>query len=93
MWFSLHQFATPDYLEISHKSGICSLFTGKYNFRVVLGWGICTLFLTPTVGFLYERRAPSGAFAPFPKQNDKFLTNTRGEGGRGGWGRLELTEP
>ena len=63
---------------------------GKYNFRVVLGWGICTLFLTPTVGFLYELRAPSGAFAPFPKQNDKFLTNAWGEGG---WGRLELTEP
>ena len=38
---------------------------------------------------LYERRAPSRPFAPFPKQNDKFLTNARGEGGLGtlgiGW--------
>ena len=76
----------PRLLEISHKNGICSLFTGKYNFRVVLGWGICTLFLTPTVGFLYERRTPSGAFAPFPKQNDKFLTNALGGRGLGTFG-------
>ena len=39
-------------LEISHKGGIFSLFTGKYNFGVVPGWGICTIFLSPTVGHL-----------------------------------------
>ena len=43
----------------SNKYGIRSLFTGKYNFGVVPEWGICTLFLNPTVGFLYERTAPT----------------------------------
>ena len=76
-------------LEISHKYGIRNLFTGKYNFGVVPGWGICTLFLSPTVGFLYERPALyRGAFAAFPKQNDKCLTTARE-----GWAHLELTEP
>ena len=28
-------------------------------------------FSSPTVGFLYERPAPPGALAAFPKQNDK----------------------
>ena len=32
-----------------------------------------------------------GAFAAFPKQNDKCLTNAGGGGG--GWACLELTEP
>ena len=56
------------------------------NIIFVLSWGGAFppyFLITPTVGFLYERRAPSGAFAPFPKQNDKFLTNARGEGGLG----------
>ena len=53
-------------LEIN-KYGICSLFTGKYNFGVVPEWGICTLFLNPTVGFLYERTAPtSGIIVCYP---------------------------
>ena len=37
-----------------------------------------------------------GAFAAFPKQNDKCLTNARsggGGGGGGGWACLELTDP
>ena len=53
-------------LEIN-KYGISSLFTGKYNFGVVPEWGICTLFLNPTVGFLYERTAPtSGIIVCYP---------------------------
>ena len=48
--------------QISYKYGICFLVTGKCNFIVVLGWGICTLFKPhcgvfvwtawPTVGHL-----------------------------------------
>ena len=30
--------------EIFHKNGIFSLFTGKYNFQLVLSKGICTIF-------------------------------------------------
>ena len=42
-------------LQISYKYGSCSLFTGKCNFTVVLGWGTCMCtFLSPTVEFLYE---------------------------------------
>ena len=54
-------------LEISHKNGIFSLFTRKYNFGVVPGWGICNYIFEPH----------RGAFAAFPKQNDKCP----GEGG------------
>ena len=35
-------------LQISYKYGICSCFTGKYNFVGVRGWGICT-FLSPSI--------------------------------------------
>ena len=38
------------------KYSICRLFTGKCNFVVVPGWGICALFL-----------APLWVFAAFPK--------------------------
>ena len=50
------------------------------------GWGICTLFLSPIVGFLYERPAPPhrGAFTAFPVQNDKCPG--------GGQARLELAD-
>ena len=54
-------------LEISHKNGIFSLFTGKYNFGVVSGWGICTIFLSPTVGHL--------------QLFQNKMTNARGRGG------------
>ena len=66
-------------IEIFHKYGICSLFTGKYNFDVVPGYGICTLSLSPIdiVGFLYERPAPPWGICKCP----------------GGWARMELTEP
>ena len=61
-------------LEISHKYGICSLFTGKCNFGVVPGGAIAPYF-----------KPHRGAFAAFPKQNDKC---------RGGGGAcFELTEP
>ena len=53
--------------QISHKYGICRLFTGKYKFGVVRGKGICTLFLSATVGFLYERPAPPGGICSFSK--------------------------
>ena len=60
-------------LEIN-KYGICSLFTGKYNFGVVPEWGICTLFLNTTVGFLYERTAPaSGVIVCYPSVRLSFL--------------------
>ena len=76
-------------LEISHKYGIRNLFTGKIQFWCCPGWGICTLFVSPTVGFLYESPVLyRGAFAAFPEQNDKCLTTARE-----GWVHLELTEP
>ena len=80
----------PRLLEISHKNGICSLFTGKYNFRDVLGWGICTLFLTPTVGFCMNAWPHPGHLHLF---QNKMTNSSQMPGGRGGWGRLELTEP
>ena len=67
-------------IEIFHKYGICSLFTGKYNFDVVPGYGICTLFLSPIVGFCMTARPRRGVFATFLKQNDKCP---------GGWARME----
>ena len=50
---------------------------GKCNFGVVPGSGICTLFLSPTitVGFSMNIQPDCGAFAAFPKQNDKRPTN------------------
>lgn len=54
-------------IEIFHKFGICSLFTRKCNFDVVPGKGICTLFLSPIVGFLYERPAPPWGICNFSK--------------------------
>ena len=50
-------------LEISHKYGICSLFSGKCNFGVVLGGAIIVPYFKPH----------RGAFAAFPKQNGKCL--------------------
>ena len=54
----------------------------KYNFGVVPGWGICTPFLSPI----------AGAFAAFPKQDDKYSTNAWGGSGGGGedWARLKV---
>ena len=49
------------------RYGICSLFTGKYKFGVVPGWGICTLFLNPTVEFLCERPAPPWGICTFSR--------------------------
>ena len=81
------RFTRFDQIRDFYKCGICSLFTRKYNFGVVPGWGICALFLSPTVGFLYERPAlDRKTFATFPKQNDKC---PRGDG----WARFEFTEP
>ena len=56
--------------------GIYGLFTG---------WGICTLFESPPWGFCMNTRPHRGAFAAFPKQNDKCPGV--------GWAHLELTEP
>ena len=39
----------------------------KYNFGIVQGWGICTLVLSPTVGFLYEYLAPLWGICSFSK--------------------------
>ena len=54
-------------------------------------WGICTLFLSPTLGFLYECLAPPWGICSFPKHNGKCPTNAVVAGG--GWASLELTEP
>ena len=44
----------------------------------------------PAVGNLYPIFKPHrGAFAAFPKQNDKYLTNAREGGGGGVMGMLE----
>ena len=52
------------------------------------------LWCCPGVGKLYLIFKPHrGAFAPSPKQNDKYPTNARGRGGGGWWACLELTEP
>ena len=51
----------------------------KYNFGIFPGWGICTPFLNPICR----------AFAAFPNQDDKYLTNAWGAGG---WARLETID-
>ena len=61
---------------------------GKCNFGVVLGLGICTLFLSPTVGFFMNIWPDRGAFAAFPKQNDKCPTKAPPPPPN-----LELTQP
>ena len=46
------------------------------------------------MGHLYPIFNPHcGAFAAFPKQDDKYSTNAWGVGGGEEWARLELTEP
>ena len=45
-------------------------------------------FQAPPWGFCMKALPHRGAFAAFPKQNDKCPTNAQG-----GWARLELTEP
>ena len=72
-------------LQISHKYGICGL--EMENKLEIQFWCF------PGVGHLYPIFKPHcGAFAAFPKQDDKYSTNASGWGG-GGWARLELTEP
>ena len=71
-------------LQISHKSGICSLSTGKCNLGVVPdvpGWYICTLFLSPIVGFYMNARPHCGAFPAFQNK----MTNARGGMGTPGF--------
>ena len=46
----------------------------------------------PAVGNLYPIFKPHrGAFAAFPKQNDKYLTNAREGGGGGGYGHARAS--
>ena len=62
-------------LEIN-KNGICSLFTGKYNFGVVPEWAgaFAPYFLTPPWDFLYERTAPtSGVIVCYPITDTSIL--------------------
>ena len=61
---------------------------GKGNFCVVTGWGICTIFQAPLWGLSMNRPAPPRGFCSFPPPPKKKMTNARG-----GWARLELTEP
>ena len=65
-------------LEVSHRNGIFSLFTGKYNFGVFPGWGICTIFLSPTVGHL--------------QLFQNKMTNARGRGDGHAWNCLSHNE-
>ena len=72
--------------QISYKYGICSLFTGKCNSGFVLEWDICTLFLSPTMGFSNELPSPTvGHLQLFQKKRKKKLINAQkmsvGEGG------------
>ena len=58
----------------------------KYNIVVVPWWVICTLFLSPVVGFLYERPAPPyGHLQLFQNK----MTNAR-QMPRGGMGILGI---
>ena len=66
--------------DFSYKHGICSLRNGKCNFVPLPGWGICTHFKAPR-GVLVKTAQPHrGAFAAFPKKNDKYPINARGDG-------------
>ena len=65
---------------------------GKCNFGVVPGSCICTLFLSPAVGFSMNIWPNHGAFAAFPKQNDKCATNAP-PGGGGGLKHMEFKKP
>ena len=51
----------------------------KYNFGVVPGWGICTPFLSPTVGHL--------------QLFQNKMTNTQQMPAGEDWAHLEMTEP
>ena len=67
-FLSLRGVVSSLLLEIN-KNGICSLFTGKYNFGVVPEWAgaFAPYFLTPPWDFLYERTAPtSGVIVCYP---------------------------
>ena len=55
---------------------------GKCNFGVVPGLGICTLFLSPTVGFSMNIWPDRGAFAAFQNK----MTNARQMPSPGGGG-------
>ena len=56
-------------------------------------WKINWKYNFPRVRHLYPIFKPHcGAFAAFPKQDDKYSTNAWGGGG-GEWACLELTEP
>ena len=55
-------------------------------------WKINWKYNFPRVRHLYPIFKPHcGAFAAFPKQDDKYSTNAWGGGG--GWARVDLTEP
>ena len=69
-------------LQISHKYGICSL--EMENKLEIQFWYF------PGVGHLYPIFKPHcRAFAAFPNQDDKYLTNAWGAGG---WARLETID-
>ena len=57
-------------------------------------WKINWKYNFPRVRHLYPIFKPHcGAFAAFPKQDDKYSTNALGGGGGRKWACLELTEP
>ena len=72
-----------DQIKISHKYGIGSL---EMENKLEIQFWCC-----PGMGHLYSIFNPHcGAFAAFPKQDDKYSTNAWGGGE---WACLELTEP
>ena len=74
-----------DQIQISHKYGIASL---EMENKLEIQFWCC-----PGMGHLYPIFNPHcGAFAAFPKQDDKYSTNAWGGGGEE-WACLELTEP
>ena len=75
-----------DQIQISHKYGIGSL---EMENKLEIQFWCC-----PGMGHLYPIFNPHcGAFAAFPKQDDKYSTNAWGGGGGEEWACLELTEP
>ena len=73
-----------DQIQISHKYGIGNL---EMENKLEIQFWCC-----PKMGHLYPIFNPHcGAFAAFPKQDDKYSTNARGGGEE--WACLELTEP
>ena len=78
-----------DQIQISHKYGIGNL---EMENKLEIQFWCC-----PGMGHLNPIFNPHcGAFAAFPKQDDKYSTNAWGGGGEWGeeeWACLELTKP